>query len=154
MLVSLLQSDVVWCIAKNPSTGFGWFMFPTDLQELFPDPCWERAVLRQDRLLPAQLLPHAPPCHIPHLLGRTGRLPVPQPPLHDGFTVSNGAGITRHSGKRDVMGSTGTLKRVTGPRHLAKHSSHLPVVSPPQGGEPGRKVICHRSPVFTNEAAG
>lgn len=67
-------------------------MFPTDLQELFPDPCWEWAVLCQGRLLPSQLLPHASSCHIPHLLCCAGSLPVPQPPLHDGFTVSNGQG--------------------------------------------------------------
>ncbi|XP_061861863.1 solute carrier organic anion transporter family member 2A1 isoform X2 [Colius striatus] len=58
----------------------------SDLQELFPHPCWEWAVLRQDGLLLAQLLPHAPPCHLPHLPGCPGRLPVPQPPLHDGVT--------------------------------------------------------------------
>lgn len=111
-LVSRLQSAVVRVFPKNPALDFGNFTFvffqtfPTDLHELFPDPSWEQAVLRQDRLLSSQLLPYAPSCHISHLLCCPGSLLVPQPPLHDGFTVSNGqSGVTRRWGKHDVMGS-------------------------------------------------
>lgn len=63
---------------------------PPVLQDLFElQLCDWRIPVGQDRLVPCVLRTAAAPVHLPHLLCGAHCVHLPQPPLHDGPTVSD-----------------------------------------------------------------